>query len=459
MNNIYISAAQKSSGKTILSIGLAKIFAEKKIPIRTFKKGPDFIDPSWLKFASSKNSYNLDFNTQSKLEIKNFYNQKKLKFNIIEGNKGLYDGVDIRGSDSNAEMAKLLDAPVILILNCEGITRGIAPLIQGYINFDKKCNISGVILNNVASSRHESKLIKSINHYTNLDTLGSIRKTKDLISERHLGLIPSFENKTSEDIVQKISHLISESVDTKKILKIFSTPEKEPSIKLSKKNKKEKVFLKNTERKLNLGIIKDNAFGFYYDDDIENFERYGFKIKIINSLKDKKLPNIDALFIGGGFPEIFLNKLEKNTSFIKSIKNFINKGMPCYAECGGLMYLTKEVEYKKNKGKMVGIIDARCEVQDKPVGRGLVELKPVSHPWISKKIKKIRCHEFHHSNLKFSKRNSRFVYSIERGYGIDSKNDGLLYKNLISSFSHLRHTESFPWIKYFRDFVVKCLND
>ena len=150
MNNIYISAAQKSSGKTILSIGLAKIFAEKKIPVRTFKKGPDFIDPSWLKFASSKNSYNLDFNTQSKLEIKNFYNQKKLKFNIIEGNKGLYDGVDIRGSDSNAEMAKLLDAPVILILNCEGITRGIAPLIQGYINFDLKCNISGVILNNLS---------------------------------------------------------------------------------------------------------------------------------------------------------------------------------------------------------------------------------------------------------------------------------------------------------------------
>ena len=178
-NSIYISAAHKSSGKTIISIGLSRIFSNLNCDIRTFKKGPDYIDMSWLALASKRNSYNLDFNTQSKSEIKSFFNKKKAKINLIEGNKGLYDGISISGSDDNSAMSILINSPVILVIDTEGITRGIAPLLQGYINFEKSCQITGVILNKVKTERHENKLINAVKNYTDLKILGSLRK-KDI---------------------------------------------------------------------------------------------------------------------------------------------------------------------------------------------------------------------------------------------------------------------------------------
>ena len=216
-NCIYISAAHKSSGKTIVSLGLSRILSNLNQDIQTFKKGPDYIDMGWLSLASRKSSYNLDFNTQTKKEINSFYNQKKSVINIVEGNKGLYDGISISGSDDNSAMSVLLDIPVILVIDTEGITRGIAPLLQGYINFEKKCKIKGVILNKVKTERHENKLINAVKEYTDLEIFGSIRKNKDLeISERHLGLIPANEKKVANKKIEQISEIINESIDKKK---------------------------------------------------------------------------------------------------------------------------------------------------------------------------------------------------------------------------------------------------
>ena len=199
INSIYLSAAHKSSGKTIISIGLSRILSNFNHNVRTFKKGPDYIDMSWLTLASRNSCYNLDFNTQSKNEIKSFFNNRKSKINLIEGNKGLYDGINVNGTDDNSAMSILINAPVILVIDTEGITRGIAPLLQGYINFEKKCKINGIILNKVKTDRHENKLINAIKYYTDLHILGSVRKNKDLIiTERHLGLIPPNENSIAE---------------------------------------------------------------------------------------------------------------------------------------------------------------------------------------------------------------------------------------------------------------------
>ena len=211
IKSIYISAAHKSSGKTIVSIGLSRILSNLNHNIQTFKKGPDYIDMSWLSLSSRTNSYNLDFNTQSKKEIIDFYNNKKSHINIIEGNKGLYDGINVKGTDDNSAMSILTDSPVILVIDTEGITRGIAPLLQGYINFEKKCNIKGVILNKVKTERHENKLVNSVKNYTDLKIVGSIRKNKDLIiSERHLGLMPPNENNSAEKKIELISKIILE---------------------------------------------------------------------------------------------------------------------------------------------------------------------------------------------------------------------------------------------------------
>ena len=176
---------------------------------------------SWLSLASRRGCYNLDFNTQKKIEINNFYNEKKSEINIIEGNKGLYDGLSIDGSDDNSAMSILLNTGIILVVDTEGITRGIAPLLQGYINFEKKCKIKGVILNKVKTERHENKLINSVENYTDLKILGSIRKNKDLhISERHLGLVPANEKKAAENKINLISDIISESINKKEFKRI-----------------------------------------------------------------------------------------------------------------------------------------------------------------------------------------------------------------------------------------------
>lgn len=457
ISSIYVSAAHKSSGKTIVSLGLSRILSNLNQDIQTFKKGPDYIDMGWLSLASRKNSYNLDFNTQTKKEISNFYDQKKSNFNIIEGNKGLYDGISISGADDNAAMSMLLDTPVILVIDTEGITRGIAPLLQGYINFEKKCNIKGVILNKVKTERHESKLINSVKEYTDLKILGSIRKNKDLeISERHLGLIPANEKKIANKRIEQISRIINDSIDRKQFAKIGINFKKNT---LSKKNIT-KTNLLTDKKKIKLGIFYDKSFGFYYSDDLENFKKYGAEIILINSIKNKKLPIVDALFIGGGFPETNALIIKKNKNLMKDVKNFIDSGKPCYAECGGLMYLSESINYNNKIHKMVGIIPGNIMMAKKPVGRGYVKLKiNKNHLWGMKNNSSINAHEFHHAKLLLNKIYKNFAYNVTRGYGINGVSDGFQHKNLLANFSHLRHTKKYPWIKYFLNFIEESKND
>ena len=458
LNSIYISAAHKSSGKTIISIGLSRIFSNLNINIQTYKKGPDYIDMGWLSAASRNNCYNLDFNTQTKDEIVDLYNKKNLDFNIIEGNKGLYDGLDVFGSDDNSAMAMLLNTAVILVINVQGITRGIAPLIQGYINFEKKCKIKGVILNKVSTERHESKLIQAVENYTDLKIFGSIRKNDDLIiSERHIGLIPANEKKIANKKINSIAKIIESSIDKNEFSKLGIEFKK---INNTLKRKDRPIYIKS-DKNIKLGIFYDSSFGFYYSDDIENFIKYGADIIYIDAIKDNKLPLVDALFIGGGFPEINAGKLEKNKILIKEIKKFIEEGKPCYVECGGLMYLAEYIYYKNKKFKMVGIIPGHVNMCKKPVGRGYVKLNiNKSHPWKIKNKKLINAHEFHHANLIFNKtKKCEYAYDVKRGYGSDGKHDGYIYKNLLANFSHLRHTKKYPWIKYFMNFIEEKKND
>ena len=452
INSIYLSAAHKSSGKTIISIGLSRILSNFNHNVRTFKKGPDYIDMSWLTLASRNSCYNLDFNTQSKNEIKSFFNNRKSKINLIEGNKGLYDGINVNGTDDNSAMSILINAPVILVIDTEGITRGIAPLLQGYINFEKKCKINGIILNKVKTDRHENKLINAIKYYTDLHILGSVRKNKDLIiTERHLGLIPPNENSIAEKKIELISKIILDSIDKKEFRKI--------GINLKKINEEKKykanLETKKTGNQIKIGIIKDNSFGFYYQDDIENIEKSGSDVIYINSIKDKKLPKIDGLFIGGGFPEISAAKISKNKNLMKEIKKYIDSGGPCYSECGGLMYLSSSIKFKNKKHKMVGVIPGNIDMLEKPVGRGYVKLRTTkNHLWGIKENISINAHEFHHANINFKNNIKRkFAYNVNRGYGINGLNDGFQYKNLLANFSHLRHTKKTPWIKHFIKFI------
>lgn len=454
MSSYLISSTKKSSGKTIVSIGLSKIFSQTYKNISLFKKGPDYIDPLWISEAGKKPCYNLDFNTMTKKEIKLLFHEKSLnsELSLIEANKGLFDGMNLNGNDSNAALADLLSLKIVLVLDCEGMTRGVAPLIQGYENFHSKLNFHGIIFNNVNGSRHEGKLISSVEKYTNMRIVGSIwRDNKLNISEQNLGLEPTFSNKKTSEVIRLIAKTIKSSVDTDSF--------KKKKISNSKKSKVPATINNSEFSKISIGIPKDAAFGFYYRDDLEKFEQYGVKIKFFSTLKDKQIPKVDALFIGGGFPEHHLQDLSANHLMREDIKNFIQAGKPVYAECGGLMYLSKSITLNKTSHKMVNAIPGNIVLHEKPVGRGYVDMRvSKNHPWL-KRDKVIPCHEFHHSKINITQSKSRFAFHINRGYGINKRHDGIIIKNLVASYSHLRDSSKSRWIKPFLKFVRDIKNE
>ncbi len=458
MNRLLISAAHKSSGKTMVSIGLCAALAARGHVVQPFKKGPDYIDPMWLGQASGNGSAarpcrNLDLYLMERDDIVATFSRHSAEINLVEGNKGLYDGLALDGSNSNAALAKLLDLPVVLVIDARGMTRGIAPLILGYQAFDRDINFAGVILNNLGGSRHESKLRAVIEHYTDLPVIGAIHHDDRLsIEERHLGLMPSNESHSASAKIKQIGEAIAEQVDLNRLLELTrKTPLEIPH--------KATVSPSPWGERVRIGIARDRAFGFYYADDLDALESAGAELIPFDTLRDAHLPEVDALYIGGGFPEACAEELETNSSLRGEIKQAIENGMPAYAECGGLMYLSRGIEYQGRRFEMVGAIPGDVKMHAKPVGRGYVHLKEnEAHPWPRPDAPAtlIKAHEFHYSSLENLPADSHFAYHVERGYGIDGDRDGLIIHNLLASYTHLRTIGSCYWATRFVGFVRRC---
>lgn len=456
MQRILISAAHKSSGKTTLTIGLCAALHARNLKVQTYKKGPDYIDPMWLSHASDRDCHNLDFQTMSNDEMLatiSLYS-KDADISVIEGNKGLFDGVALNGSNSNAAVAELTKTPVVLVIDTQGMTRGIAPLLLGYQAFNKNINIAGVILNKVGGPRHEKKLRDVIKEYTDVTVIGAVPRLKELdITERHLGLIPSNEATDTQDTIVKIAEVIEKHVDLDLFVKIATTAEDAPKANYQISSKQKSVTLK-------VGIARDAAFGFYYPGDLNAFKAEGVELVEFDTLKDKTLPEVDALFIGGGFPESWMKELEANTSLRQQIKDAIESGLPAYAECGGLMYLSQSVHWKGKESQMVGAIPAEIIMNEKPQGRGYVSLEQTDDAlWKkSETSTHIYAHEFHYSGFKNledleSNPNIKYAYEMKRGSGITGVHDGLVYKNLLANYAHLRDTSKYHWVSDFVEFI------
>ena len=464
-SRLFISAALKSSGKTTVSIGLCAALKQRGLAVQSFKKGPDYIDPYWLAQATGRSCYNLDFYTMEREEILLLMQNKSQDADIalIEGNKGLYDGLDLDGSNSNAALATLTQTPVILVLNARGMTRGIAPLILGYQAFDKNVSIKGVILNRLGGSRHESKLRNVIEHYTDVDVVGAIHNDERFdIEERHLGLVPGHEDPFCTRKIYLLANAITEQVNLDAVLDIANQANELPAsgepLDIQATSKAEPV--------INLGLIRCSAFGFYYPDDLQALQDAGARLIEIDPCRDSEFPDVDALFIGGGFPETHMQQLEANKSMRTAIKNAIENGMPTYAECGGLMYLSRSIEWTHDgyteKCAMVGSIDADIVMDEHPQGRGYVQLQETENsPWpgASDNISNnhvINAHEFHYSRFKSVDKDVKFAFQVKRGTGINGKSDGYIYKNLLANYTHQRNTINNPWAKRFIEFARTC---
>jgi len=462
MKRLFISAAHKSSGKTTISIGLCRALVELDYTVQAFKKGPDYIDPIWLTAASGNACHNLDFNTMYDAEILQTLQHygHNADISLIEANKGLYDGVALDGSDSNAAMAKLLHSPVILVINAVGTTRGVAPLLLGYQIFDPKVHIAGVIYNLVGGRRHEQKLRQVTENYTDIPVLGMVYKNSSMeIEERHLGLMPSNETQEAQQQIDKIATLVKQQVNMQQLIDIAQSAKPLPMQAYNAPNLLFNASTASQIKPLRIAICQDPAFGFYYAGDLEALKHAGAELVPINTLLDVKLPPVDALFIGGGFPETQMQALSANHSMRASIKAAIEVGLPTYAECGGLMYLAENLIWKQKSVPMVGVIPADVVMSKKPQGRGYIELiETEAMPWPHKSAKHsiIHAHEFHYSRLEGLQGKGKFAYEVKRGQGINGQYDGWLYKNLLASYAHLRDTAKYRWAQRFVAFATAC---
>jgi cobyrinic acid a,c-diamide synthase len=455
---LLVSAAHKSSGKTTLTLGLAAAFAARGTVVQPYKKGPDYIDPMWLGLAAGRPCINLDPLLMHADEIDAVFARHAAGADLalVEGNKGLYDGLALDGSNSNAALAHRLGLPVLLVIDARGMTRGIAPLILGYQAFDRALRIGGVILNRVGGARHEAKLRAVIEHYTDVPVLGAVHDDERLaLVERHLGLMPDREMDNAGARVRTIGERVAAQVDLDRVSALAASaaplPRQQPPFAV-----RPSPAVSAPQPRVRIAIARDKAFGFYYPDDLAALEDAGAELLPFDTLADTRLPAVDGVFIGGGFPELFMSELEANVALRTELHRAIVDGLPVYAECGGLMYLARTLNWNGRSAQMVGAIPGDVVMHAKPVGRGYVRLaETADFPWPhAAACGDVLAHEFHHSSLENVEPGAlRWAYAVRRGHGIDGTHDGVVVHNVLASYAHLRHTGGNDWPRRFVAFV------
>ncbi len=363
---------------------------------------------------------------------------------VVEGAMGLYDGLDSYGT--TAEIASLLNLPILLVVNTSRMTTSIAAMVKGYQLFQTDIKIAGVILNYVSGRRHEEKLRGAVEQHCGIPVVGSIPRDPDLqIAERHLGLIPSLESNGAMSLVERVGKKLETHLDLERILAIAkgSCPARSVSYPSEERNEERE----DQPIKARIGIMRDRAFNFYYPENLEALKKEGAQLIFVNSFMDR-LPGVDGLYFGGGFPEFFLEDLEKNRELRKDIARAIEAGLPVYAECAGLMYLCRSIHWQGRSYEMVGIIPAEVQLSKKPEGHGYAVVEVIDkNPYFPVGLT-LHGHEFHHSSLS-RPGDLRFAYQVKRGLGIHHQLDGIVYKNLFASYVHLHALGTPEWARGF----------
>jgi cobyrinic acid a,c-diamide synthase len=455
---IIVAALRGGSGKTILSIGLIAAWKKRNKSIAPFKKGPDYIDTGWLALAAGRPCYNLDtFLLETPQILQSFLaHTRNADIAVIEGNRGLYDGIDLAGSTSTAELAKLLTTPVLLCVDCTKITRTMAAVISGLTQFDPDVLIKGVILNRVAGSRHERILRDNIEHYCGIPVLGAIPKLRNQIfPERHMGLVPTDEHDWAGESVDTAAQIATENIDLDMIYELIQnlpqlkqiSSSQQPAASGQQSQVIDKIQGAGTGPiKPKIGIIKDSAFQFYYPENIDALKEAGAETVFISPLAEKTVPALDALYIGGGFPETHAKELAENKSFRNELKALAEENLPIYAECGGLMYLGEELLLEGKSYPMVGVLPVSFDFYPRPQGHGYTIVTVENENPFYEIGAEIRGHEFHYSRvLHWSGDDKDLVFRMQRGVGITKDKDGICYKNVLATYTHIHSLGTPQW--------------
>ena len=429
---VILAGTGSAVGKTTISTGIMRALSNK-CSVQPFKVGPDYIDPTYHSLATGNRSRNLDSFFMSPGQIRETVERglkvSKSKIGIIEGVRGLYEGISpVNDVGSTAAIAKALDAPVVLILNSRSLVRSAAAIVLGFKNLDPTIRVEGVILNQVKNRNHYLKTKKAIETLVKTPVIGGVPRDDSLkVESRHLGLVPAVERESILQSIEKWGRVMEEYIDLDALLAIMKGAGKLPG-------EREKLWNVKNHQKVRVGVAMDEAFNFYYPENLEAMEANNAELVQFSPLHDEEVPDVDALYIGGGYPEIFEKELESNMTMRRSVKKFHEDERPIYAECGGLMYLTRSI----NSRKMCNVFNYDSCMTRKPQALSYVVAESVNDNVALKKGEKFRGHEFHYSKVDLNPGRSKpeFAFRILRGRGITGSMDGLMSKNTVASYVH-----------------------
>jgi cobyrinic acid a,c-diamide synthase len=449
IKGIVVAGLAGGSGKSVVAVGLTAALARQGKVVVPFKKGPDYIDAGWMKLAAGKNCYNLDPYLMSAESIKASFltHSEGADVVVLEGNRGLYDGVNSDGGYSTAELSLLLNLPVLLVVNCSKTTRTVAAMVLGCLKLDERIDIRGVILNQIGTKRHQSVITQAVEKYTGIPVLGAIpRMKRDIFPMRHLGVTPHQEYEGSDEAMQLLAETATEHLDLDRIQEIMAPIGVKKGI----------AAKKHSEKTLRIGLLMDAAFQFYYSENLEALEEAGAELISINAMEDATLPDLDGLYIGGGFPETSAKALAANSSFRKSVKDAAEKGLPIYAECGGLIYLGESIELDGEVYPLAGVFPIRFGMSSKPQAHGYSVFEVDKQNPFYERGAEIKGHEFRYSTiLEWSGNSEDLVFKMRRGVGFSEGREGLIMNNVLALYTHIHAMGTPEWAEGF----IKCCRD
>ena len=437
---VVVAAPHGRSGKTTVTLGLVAALVTRGLAVQPFKKGPDYIDPGWLSLAAGRPCRNLDVYMMGMEGVRESFAMAAAGADIavVEGAMGLYDGLDLAGTGSTAEIAKALRCPVVLVVDTTRMTRSVAALVSGFQGFDPEVKIGGVILNRVARCRHEDMLRRSVEEYCGLPVLGALPKGQGYdIPDRHLGLVPAAENGELAGRVAAALESIGGFLDLDAIFALASqAPPGEPRA-VPDAGGSPGLFAA-PRRRPRIGVFRDRAFSFYYPENLAALAAIGADLVAVDALQDPGLPDVDALYLGGGFPEVMGAELAANPGLLSAVRAGVEDGLPVYAECGGLMYLGRGITWRGTTYRMCGALPFDVEMLEGPQGHGYVEALVTGANPFFRTGSLLRGHEFHHSRVvNLDRRRVKTCLQVTRGTGLGGGVDGLVYKNVLASYTHI----------------------
>lgn len=431
MKRIVIAGTHSGSGKTTITAGLLAALRKKGLKVQPFKVGPDYIDTGYHAVAAGRMSYNLDFWMMPQPNIVQLFKHgmEGMDFGVIEGVMGLYDGVGSTPEGSTAEIAKLLNAPVLLIIDAGGMSTSAAAQVLGYKSFDRNLRLAGVIINNVGSEHHYKLVKEAIEAYTGVPALGFLPRDREVtLPSRHLGLLPAEEMERHAEIIDKAAALVQEWIDLDQVIALGGSAGPLPPV---------SPLAFESGRPVQIAVARDESFSFYYRSTLEVLAALGAELRYFSPMKDSSLPeNIDGLYLGGGFPEVFAGKLSGNRSLLEDINRKLGAGLHCYAECGGFMYLTESITGKNGETHpMAGFFDGNTIMTDRLQRFGYVDIEFTADNVLGKAGQRARGHEFHHSLVEGI--TCPATYLIKSAFSGSQWHCGYRRANTLAAYAHI----------------------